>query len=259
MPTALITGGSGGIGLALARCFARNGYDLHLIARNSDRLERAASELTATYGSKVTWLAADLTLPEAVGRVAESLARQGGEPDVLVNNAGVGVYGPFLSTDLARELAMIRVNIDALVALTKLVLPGMIERGRGRIANVSSTAGFQPGPGMAVYYASKAFVLSFSEALAHELAGSGVTVTAVCPGPTPTGFQREAGAEGTRLLKTPLLMTADRVAEVAYRGIMRGRRVVVPGLGNRLLAWGAQLAPRRVAMAVVAMVNAKRG
>jgi short-subunit dehydrogenase len=206
----------------------------------------------------VTVLPRNLAEPGAAEAVWAEVERRGIAVDVLVNNAGVGLYGGFAGTPPERTRTMLRLNIEALVALTRLALPGMLERRRGRIVNLASTAAFQPGPFMAVYYASKAFVLSFSEALAFELRGTGVTVTAVCPGPTPTGFQREAGLEG-RKVPGVVRVPVDGVADVAYRGVMRGRRVVVPGLGNRLLAWGAGLGPRWLATAVVGWVNRRAG
>jgi hypothetical protein len=254
MPNALVTGASSGIGLELARRLARDGYQMVLVARRPDRLERVAADLGRTYGVGAIALPLDLADPAGPATLAAELDRRGIAVDVLVNNAGVGGYGPFAQSDLARDLAMIRLNVESLIAVTRLLLPGMLARARGRIANLASTAAFQPGPNMAVYYASKTFVLSFSEALAYELAGTGVTVTAVCPGPTLTGFQDASGLTG-RKLPTPLLVPVERVAEVAYRGIMRGKRIVVPGLGNKVLAVGARLGPRRVVTAVVGWVN----
>jgi len=254
MPNALVTGASSGIGLELARQLARDGYQMVLVARGADRLERVAADLTRTHGVGTTVLALDLADPAAPATLAAELERRAITVDVLVNNAGVGGYGPFAQSDLGRDLAMVRLNVESLMAVTRLLLPGMLARRRGRIANLASTAAFQPGPNMAVYYASKAFVLSFSEALAHELAGTGVTVTAVCPGPTLTGFQDASGLTG-RKIPTPILVSVERVAAVAYRGMMRGKRVVVPGLGNKVLAVGARLGPRRVVTAVVGWVN----
>jgi hypothetical protein len=248
-----------GIGLELARLLARDGYQLLLVARRADRLERVAADLGRAHGVGAIALPLDLADPAAPATLAAELERRGIAVDVLVNSAGVGGYGRFAQSELARDLAMIRLNVESLIAVTRLLLPGMLARGRGRIANLASTAAFQPGPMMAVYYASKAFVLSFSEALAHELAGTGVTVTAVCPGPTLTGFQDAAGIAHTRLLRTPLVMPVGRVADIAYRGIMRGKRVVVPGFGNKVLAFGGRLGPRRVVTAVVGWVNGESG
>lgn len=248
--TALVTGASGGIGLELARVFAENGHDLVLVARTVERLEALARELEARHRIRARALAADLTDPEAPARIEAAL--EGGTTiDALVNNAGFGLLGPFATTDLAAERDMIQVNVTALVELTKRFLPGMIQRRRGRILNVASTAAFQPGPLMSVYYASKAFVLHFTEALATELDGTGVTATALCPGPTATGFQSAARMGRIPLVRGPMMMDAATVARVGYAGLRRGRRVVVPGLLNALLVQGVRFAPRRLAAAAV--------
>ena len=191
MPTALVTGASSGIGLELATLLAKDRHDLVLVARGRERLDGVARGLTEEFGVAATVLPADLTDPSAPIDIALALAERKLAIDILVNNAGFGVYGFFAQTPLEKELAMIQVNITALTHLTKLLLPGMLERRRGRILNVASTAAFQPGPLMAVYYATKAYVLSFSEALANETAGTGVTVTALCPvRPSPSSRNR---------------------------------------------------------------------
>ncbi len=187
--TVLVTGASEGIGLELARLFARDGCRLALVARRAERLDALAVELRGRFGAAAAVIPADLADPGAPDGILAALRARSMEVDVLVNDAGYGVYGPFASTDLGAEIGLIQVNVASLTHLTKLLLPGMLRRGRGRILNVSSTAAFQPGPLMAVYYATKAYVQSFSEALSDELEGSGVTVTALCPGPTATGFQ----------------------------------------------------------------------
>ena len=175
--------------------------------------------------------------------------------DVLVNDAGFGVYGPFAETAIGKELEMIQVNVMALTHLTKLLLAGMRARRAGRILNVASTAAFQPGPLMAVYYASKAYVLSFTEALANELAGSGVTVTALCPGPTITEFQKHAGVAQTRLFRSMLVMNASEVARAGYEGMLRGKRLVIPGVGNRLLVQALRVSPRSFVTAAARRVQ----
>jgi short-subunit dehydrogenase len=190
--TALITGASGGIGLDLARLFAEGGYDVVLVARTESKLKELATELASKHGVSARAVAADLADPAAPAQLMERLKAEGVQVDVLVNNAGYGGYGTFAETELDAELKMIQLNISALTALSKAVLPGMLARKSGRILNVASTAAFQPGPLMAVYYATKAYVLSFSEALANETKGTGVTVTCLCPGPTKTGFQQQA-------------------------------------------------------------------
>ena len=255
--TVLITGASSGIGYELAKLFARDGFQLILVARDHQALATIAHELSAKTPAPITILPADFSRPIAPSTLVDELREHGLQVDVLVNNAGFGVYGLFASTDLSAELDMIRVNATALTQLTKLLLPGMLERHRGKILNVASTAAFQPGPLMAVYYATKAYVLSFSEALANELRGSGVTVTALCPGPTATAFQQRAGAEQSRLFNGGM-MDAARVARAGYDGMRRGRTVVIPGLRNRLLAFSIRLAPRTLVTRVVRWIQEQR-
>ncbi|HSP78304.1 MAG TPA: SDR family oxidoreductase [Myxococcaceae bacterium] len=242
--TALITGASSGIGLDFARLFAEGGYDVVLVARGQERLEALAKELGSQYGVGALALPADLSDPEAPGRLMERLRAEGRQVDVLVNNAGFASYGAFAGTELEEELRMIQVNITALTALTKAVLPGMLERKEGRILNVASTAAFQPGPLMAVYYATKAYVLSFSEALAEETRGTGVTVTCLCPGPTKTGFQSRAKMEESKLVNGKEMMDSLTVARAGYEGLHRGQAVVIPGMMNKLLAQSVRLMPR---------------
>jgi short-subunit dehydrogenase len=250
MPTALITGASDGIGLELARIMAANGYDLVLVARNQKRLEEIARELKP---ARVRVLAKDLS----VGGAAEEIHREVPQVDVLVNNAGFGVFGKFAETPLDAELGMMQVNMTALVALTKLYLVGMVAAGRGRIMNVASTAAFQPGPLMAIYYATKAFVLSFSEAIANELAGTGVTVTALCPGPTATGFQERGQMQDSGLVKGKKIMDARTVAEAGYRAMLAGKTLVVPGVKNKLLAQSVRLSPRSMVTKLVRAMQEK--
>jgi short-subunit dehydrogenase len=259
MPTVLITGASGGLGAELARLFAADGHDLILAARSTDKLAALAEELAGRHPIRARPVTVDLSAAAGPGVLAQALARDGSEVGVLVNNAGVGLHGPFAATSLDRELAMLQLNVTSLVHLTKLLLPGMRARGHGQIVNVASTAAFQPGPLMSVYYASKAFVLSFSEALAEELAGSGVAVTAVCFGPVRTGFQPAAGMRGERLLQSFALMDAPRAARIAYRGIRRRRRVVVAGALNRLHLLGIGVLPRRLVTRVVRLLNESLG
>ena len=223
---------------------AKDRLDLVLVARRVERLEELATGLRQKYGVNVEVVAADLAQPGAAERVFEAARAGSGAVDVLVNSAGVGVHGLFAETSLSREIEMIHVNVVALTELTKLCVRGMIERRRGRILNVASTAAFQPGPLMAVYYATKAHVLSFTEALAEELTGTGVTATTLCPGPTRTEFQQKAGFGDVPLLRGPLVWDAASVARVGWEGAKRGKRVVVPGLVNRVLALGARLSPR---------------
>jgi short-subunit dehydrogenase len=250
MPTALVTGASSGIGLELATLLARDRHDLVLVARGRERLEAIGRGLTEEYGVRVSILPRDLADPTSPAAIARELAERRITIEILVNNAGLGVYGPFAETSLDRELETIHVNVAALTHLTKLLLPGMLERRRGRVLNVASTAAFQPGPLMAVYYATKAYVLSFSEALANETAGSGVTVTALCPGTTITEFQKSAGFAEKRPLPGPLVMDAASVARAGYAGMLRGKPVVVPGLVNRAIVQGLRATPRRLVTAL---------
>jgi short-subunit dehydrogenase len=256
---ALITGASGGIGLELAKEFAAAGHDVVLVARSKDRLVPLASELEAAHGVAAWVIPADLAEPTAPAAIYEQVQRLGITVETLVNNAGFGTNGSFAETDLEAELAMLQVNVTALTHLTKLFLRDMLARGRGRIMNVGSTAGFQPGPYMAVYYATKAYVLSFSEALAAELQGSGVTVSVLCPGPTITGFQARARMDEARLMRTPWVMDAATVARLGYRGLIAGKVIVIPGIANRLLAFSTRLAPRAFVRQVTRRLNERSG
>src|SRR5579859_3419848 len=222
--TALITGASFGIGAEFARIFAREGYSLVLVARSADKLRQLASELEKAHRTRSLILAVDLTEPGAPAYVLDQTTRAGTQVDVLVNNAGFGQYGLFADSELEECLRQIQLNVTTLTHLTRLYLPEMIERKSGRILNVASTAAFQPGPLMAVYFATKAYVLSFSEALANELAGTGITVTCLCPGATATEFHKRAKATGQRLLKFGS-MDAHTVAEDGYRALMAGKPV----------------------------------
>lgn len=252
--TVLITGASVGIGAALAKVFAENGHDLVLVARNQSQLESVAAECAASGKIRARVIAKDLSAPGAAAEIFDELAREGVEVSDLVNNAGFGTHGPFADTDLDTDLRLLQVNIVALTALTRLFLPGMISRGTGRIMNVASTAGFLPGPLMATYYASKAYVVNFSQAIAQEVAGKGVTVTALCPGPVATEFQKRAGVQGSRLFKGGG-MDAREVALAGYGGMMRGRRIVVPGLSNKLAAGTVGFLPRRLATFLAGRLN----
>lgn len=240
--TALITGASSGIGYELAKRFARAGFDLVLVARNLEALTAIAKELQQD-GATVVVLPKDLSRPSAANEIYADLRERDIEIQVLVNNAGFNVYGPFLETDLERELAMIQVNLVTVTQLTKLLLPAMVARRSGKILNVGSTASFVPGPLNAVYCATKAYVLSFSEAIAEELSGSGVTVTTLCPGPTDTRFAERANMTDTNLFQKKL-QSASEVAEAGYRALISGRRRVVAGLANRLTVFSLRLAPR---------------
>ena len=256
-PVAVVTGASTGIGLELSRLLARDHYDLVIVAHHPERLAQVAREIATAYGVRVVEIATDLSDPASPAAIERELNRQGLTPDVLVNNAGFGLRGLFAELDLREQLQMIQVNVSALTHLTGLLLPGMLARRRGRVLNVASTAAFQPGPLMAVYYATKAYVLSFSEALANETSGSGVTVTALCPGPTETAFQKRAGMEGTRLFRSGV-MDAATVARHGYDGMMRGARVVLPGWRNRVLAQSVRFAPRQMVLQMVRSLQERR-
>jgi len=244
--TALVTGGSGGIGLELAKELGRNGHDVVLVARKRDSLEAAAGHIEGKYGVKASVFAADLADPVSPPRIHEAMLDQGIEVGILINNAGFGVGGPFIETDNDREMEMIHVNITAVMHLTKLFLPGMVKRRRGRVMNVASTAAFQPGPLMAVYYASKAFVLSFSEAIADELRNTGVSVTALCPGPTETGFAAEANVGRSKLFRYSPIADPEDVARYGYKAMMKGERVAIPALRDKLMVQAERLTPRRL-------------
>ncbi len=253
--TALITGASAGIGLELAHVFARHGHNLILVARSADKLRDLADDLKGRYGISARILVKDLSGPGSPAQVLEEIQNQKISVDILVNNAGFGTYGLFAETNLEKELELIRLNISALTHLAKLFLPGMLARKSGKIMNVASTAAFQPGPLMAVYYASKSYVLSFSEALATELSGTGVSVTALCPGPTESEFQKTAGIHENLLLFKLTMMKARKVAEIGYAGLMKGKRIVIPGFLNRLLPFGVRIAPRGLVTTIVRRVQ----
>src|SRR6476659_7983020 len=231
--TALVTGGSGGIGLELAKVLARSGFDITLVARKRDTLEAASGQLEGQYDVRVHVFAADLRRSVAPESIFDFLRNENIPIEILVNNAGFGLGGEFAETELKRELEMIQVNIAALTHLTKLFLPPMIKRKSGHILNLASTAAFQPGPLMAVYYATKAYVLSFSEAISNELSGTGVTVTVLCPGPTESGFQSAAKMEKSKLVEGGLA-DSKSVAEAGVRGMMKGKVIVVPGVMNKI-------------------------
>jgi short-subunit dehydrogenase len=242
--TALVTGASAGIGIELARLHAERGGDLVLVARRRDRLDALARELRSAHAVRVEVITADLSRSGAARRLAAKLSEKGLAIDALINNAGLGAHGPFHESDLARQQQMLQVNIVALTELTHLLLPGMVERGHGRVLNVGSTAGFLPGPLQAVYYASKAFVNSFSQALANELSGTGVTVTALCPGPVATEFQDVAGMQGVKGFD--FAADARSVAECGYRAMEKGRLLAVNDPRLRVLLEGiVPFIPRR--------------
>jgi hypothetical protein len=251
--TALVTGASVGIGRDLAELFARAGHDLVLVARNRGQLEDLAAKLRREHGVEAHVMSKDLSMPGAGQEIFDQVEAAGLSVEFLVNNAGFGTNGPFIDADVTAQLAMIQVNIAALTHLTRLFLPEMLKRRSGRIMNLASVASFVPGPWMAVYYATKAYVLSFSEALATELRGTGVTVTVVCPGPTATEFGSRAGFTTTKLMTNS--MNSMRVAQIGYAAMMRGRRAVVTGWTNKILAFLPRFTPRFFAAAVTSRMN----
>lgn len=250
MPTALITGASGGIGYELAKLFARDRHNLILVARNTTRLTEVANQLERDFHMSARIIPLDLTAAPAPQFLFHQLQRENIAIDFLVNNAGYGIRGEFAAVSLEEHLGQIQLNITALTALTHLFLPAMIERRGGRILNVASTAGFQPGPLMAVYYATKAYVISFSEALAEELKRTGVTVTCLCPGVTDTGFQKRAQTENSILLKQMKPMDAPTVALDGYRAMMTGKTMAISGLRNWLVAESVRFAPRKLVTSI---------
>lgn len=256
MKTVLITGASGGIGKELAVHFARDGYQLVLIARDGMKLEHLKKELKQDYQAKVLVIVKDISDQESVKEVYEFLQKNNVQVDYLVNNAGFGLYGEFADTNLDDELNMIDLNIKSITHLTKLFLPGMIANNEGGVLNIASTAAFQPGPLMAVYYATKAYVLSFTEALANELKDTNIKVTALCPGPTETGFSNRANLQESKLFKSGV-MDVKEVASIGYKGFHSGKTVVIPGTKNKLLAHSVRFMPRKVITAVVRNVQGR--
>ncbi len=249
-PLALVTGASGGIGAALAMQFARHGYDVALAARSADGLSDVAAKL-AGKGAKAHVLPVDLAVPEGAKNLLQGLKDLDLEVDVLVNNAGFGDMDPVAQADCSKLLSMVDLNIRTLTELSCALLPHMVERRRGGILNVASTAAYMPGPNMAVYYASKAYVLSFTEALYAELKGTGVSATALCPGPVKSGFQDAAAMKGSLLLKLSPMMTPKKVARIGYRAFAKGRREIVPGLANKMMAASGRFSPKNMTMALV--------
>lgn len=251
---ALITGGSAGIGHELAKVFAANKFNLVLVARNEARLKQVADELRTKHSIESKILVKDLALPAAPQEIFDALRDT--PISVLVNNAGFGWRGAFAEGDLQQNtMDMMHVNMDSLVALTRLFLPSMLARKSGRVMNVASTAAFQPGPFSNIYFATKAFVFSFSTALSEELGGTGVTATVLCPGPTQTEFFERAGMTNYR--KGVVMMDSSVVAKIGYDGLMRGKRIVIPGVLNQITARLARCMPTRFTARIVRKINGK--
>ncbi|MBQ4821106.1 SDR family oxidoreductase [Aquimarina sp. MMG016] len=255
--TALITGASSGIGLELAKVHAAKGDNLVLVARNQVKLEELKVELESKHNINVLVIAKDLSLPNAAQEVFDETIHKAIPVDYLINNAGFGDFGMFSETNWEKEHKMIELNITALTQFTKLYLKEMVKRNSGRIMNVASTAAFQPGPTMAVYYATKAFVLHFSEAIANEVKGKGITVTALCPGATESGFQSVAEMEESKLVKGKKLPPSAEVAQYGYKAMMKGKTVAIHGVMNRILANSVRFMPRNMVTKITRSVQDK--
>jgi len=249
-PSTLITGASSGIGAALAWCAAGAGHDLILTARRSDLPAALAEALTARHGGRVLTIGADLSHPDGADQVVNEILASGWRVDQLINNAGLGASGPLSEIPPARLTELLQVNLLSLTTLTRLLLPSMLSRGHGGILNVASLAAFQPGPLMAAYYASKAYVLSLSEALHEETRGTGVRISCLCPGATSTGFAREAQLEDSRLFRRGTA-TAESVARAGWRGFQRGQRVILPGWKSKLTALLSHWTPHGISLRVI--------
>ncbi len=255
MATALITGASNGIGMELAKVFAAKGKDLVLVARSEDKLMALKQELEKEYKVKVYVLSKDLSLPNAAQEVFDETTKKKIQIDYLVNNAGFGDYGLFQETDWNKELQMINLNITTLTHFTKLYLQEMLPRKQGRIMNVASTAAFQSGPTMAVYYATKAYVLSFSEAVDNEVRSQGVSITTLCPGATESGFVAAAGLEESRLVKGRKLPSSKAVAEYGYKAMMKGKTVAIHGTLNAFMAHSVGFFPRALIVKITRKIQ----
>ena len=256
--TALVTGASGGIGVDLAECYARDGYDVIVTARSEDALKAVATRLGNAFGVKATAIANDLGAVGGARKLADEVKARGLTVDVVVNNAGFGHAGALTSAPVETSTGMIDLNVRALVELTHLYWDEMLKRGRGGVLNVASTAAFQPGPLMAVYYASKAFVLSFSEALWEEARGTGVHVSCLCPGPTASGFRERAGTGKTRIADAAVVMPSMPVAEEGYRGWQANKRVVITGARNRFGARMTRILPKSMVLRIVRNIQSPR-
>lgn len=254
--TALVTGASSGIGLELARECASNGHDLVVVARRKDRLQAFAETILNDFDVEVNVIVKDLSTDGSRKNLFDQLESQGIEINYLINNAGFGDYGPFVDSDLNRQIEMINLNVVALTELTRLFLPGMVNRGQGAILNVASTAAFQAGPMMSVYFATKAFVLHFSEAVANEVHATGVRVVALCPGTTESEFAGTAQAERSLMFNMRKLPTSKQVARYGYVSMVKGKRVAVHGLLNKVLTFFVRLVPRRVVTAIARQMTA---
>lgn len=255
--TVLITGANSGIGLEFVRICAKRGHRLVLVGRSKEKLEQVLTELPESVEAHI--IVCDLSLPSAALEVWTGIQEMNLKVDFLINNAGVGLFGEYAKTDWVKEEDMMQLNMITLAQLTKLILPGMLERKHGRILNVASVAAFLPGPLMTIYYATKAFVVSFSEGLSEELRGSGVTVTVLCPAPTATGFEKKAELAGSELFKSAHLDTAGGVAECGYDAAMRGQLIVIVGMRNRIQIAITRVIPRAFLARIVAYIQRPSG
>jgi len=257
MATALITGASSGIGLELAKVHASKGDDLVLVARNKTKLDELKSELESKYKIKVYTIGKDLSCANAAKEVYDETTKQKIEIDYLINNAGFGDFGMFVESDWNKELQMINLNITTLTQFTKLYLKEMVSRKSGKIMNVASTAAFQSGPTMAVYFATKAYVLSFTEAVSNEVSDKGITITALCPGATETGFQAAGGMEESNLFKGKKLPTAKQVADYGYKSMMKGKTVAIHGMMNYIMSNSVRFTPRSLVVKITRKIIGK--
>jgi uncharacterized protein len=256
--TALITGATSGIGYELAYIHAKQGGNLVLVARSREKLEQIKLDLENKQLINVHIIEKDLSLKDSAKDVYDEVIKNNITVDYLINNAGFGVFGFFNENDFVRVEQMINLNITALTQFTRLFLPDMIKRGNGKIMNVASTAAFQPGPTMAVYYASKAYVLSLSEAISNEVKNTGVTITTLCPGPTSSGFQEAASMQESRLVKGRTLATSKQVAEYGYNAMLKGKSVAIYGFLNYLLANSVRFFPRSAVLKIARFIQDKR-
>jgi len=253
--TALITGATRGIGYELTKLFARDSYNLVLVARDKDRLEWIKETFSKKYSIDILIIAKDLSVPNAAIEIFNETLEKQIVVDVLVNNAGIGDFGKFYDEDISKISKIMQINIVSLTELTRLFIDAMVVKKEGKILNVSSMAAFQPGPYMAVYYASKAFVQSFSEAITSELKGTGVMVTTLCPGPTKSGFQQEVGSENSKLSKLNMLSTSKEVARDGYRALQTGKEVEIPGFLNASLINTSKVIPRRTKTQIISRLQ----
>ena len=248
--TALITGSSNGIGLELAKVHASKGGDLVLVARNKSKLDELKTELEKQFKVSVYTIGKDLSVTNAAQEIYDETNKQNIQVDYLINNAGFGDFGMFVETNWNKELQMINLNITTLTHFTKLYLQDMVKRRSGKIMNVASTAAFQSGPTMAVYCATKAYVLSFTEAVSNEVSDKGITITALCPGATETGFQAAGGMEESELFKGKKLPTAKEVADYGYTSMIKGKRVAIHGIMNYIMSNSIRFIPRAMVLKV---------